>query len=371
MLPNLKTLILANNKLDDISPLAGCAKLKTLDISSNKLTQLYDSLNNLKELKKLKKLDLHDNPFYLSYLYKHETLLQLRGLECLNGEKITEADFEISEKLKQKYFEVEGGGDENTFGGKSRFSKKLRNLAEVNKEEDISDVLEASAVSNNNVLKDQEIEKLKEELCAKDEKIRQLEGELNIEKSYVKGYEVYKFENEELKKKIEALTSNFNTSECRSQACNERALTMRYMADTYLDEIRALKSQLEGGALHRNKSALTVTSIGDKKDDENRKQRKAPTSAIVFSNQTPEIDDMLPKVSSANDAEDMSDADIEEFLRSTLDKLTETKSMLKDIPMQKAKDPVAMKPSILAMKFGKKKNLFAKDKKLVPVPKPN
>lgn len=374
MIPNLKTLILANNKLDDIGSLTGCNKLKTLDISNNKLGQLFDTLNNLKQLKKLKKLDVTGNPFCLSYLYKHETLLQLRSLECLNGEKITEADFEVSEKLKQKYFEVEHNTETNAFAGKGRFSKKLRNLAESTKDDDIDGMEDGIARVAGFQAKDQKIELLKNELIEKDERIKYLEGELTIEKSIVKAYECFKLENQELKAKLETLTSALDQSDCKSLACKEKILLLTTTSNMYIDEMRELRKQSNGIGLPQSRSLMIETSIADKKhkDFENKKSRKIPTSAQILSKHPSEESNHLYKPNSANDADDITDNDLEEFLKSTLSKLDEAKSLLKDVhSQQKPKEPLILKgPPILAHKFGQKKNLFAKDKKLVPIPKP-
>lgn len=374
MLAGLKTLVLRDNKLEDVGPLAVCQKLKTLDLANNKLGQLFDCLNNLKQLKKLKKLDLAGNPLCLSYMYKHETLLQLRGLQQHDGEKVTEADFEISEKLKQKYFEVNENSETGGFSGKSRFSKKLRALAESNKDE-LGFEADGEMVNSDVDRRDLEIARLKEELAAKDECIVYLESELMVEKTMVKAYEMFKLENQELKVKLANLTQSLGQTDCRSLACKERYLGLVTSSSMYIDEVRDLKRQMSEHGIQGSKSMVMENREPERKLKEYdiRKQRRMPNSATTLS-QFPMVDTQVPpKPVSLNDAEEVTEAELEEFLKSTIIKLDEAKSLLKEIPAPKPREPpVPSKATILlAKKLGQKKSLnFLKDKKLVPLPKP-
>jgi len=374
MLPNIKTLILKDNKLDNIEPLSGCNKLKTLDISNNKLSHLFECLNTLKQLKKLRKLNIAGNPLCMSYLYKHETLLQLRGLESLNDEKITEADYEISEKIKQKYFEVEEKDEKDVIKGNRTFAKKLRNLADTNKNE-IDHENNKKEFDSEIQIKNQEIENLKQELINKEERIKYLESELAVEKSIVKAYEIFKLENQELKTRLDSFTSNFNNSECNSYACKEKYLLLMSKTSMYIDEIKRLKGQLNDPSLPHSQSVIIDPNafVKKPKEFEIRKQKRCNTATTLVMETPPTEINMPTKPYSLNDTDDITDNDLEEFLRSTLTKLDEAKSLLKEIPTQKSKEILAPSKNtiLLAKKFGQKKNLnFLKDKKLTHLPKP-
>ena len=376
MLTNLKTLIVAENNLEDIEPLIECKKLKVLDLSNNKLSHLFECLNTLKHLRKLKNLNLQGNPLCISYLYKHETLLQLRGLGYLDGEKITDADFEVSEKLKQKYFDVEEETETQNIGNKGMFSKKLRNLAEYKKdEEEEKNDQETFAVEIQN--KNETIENLKKELNAKDDRIKYLENELTIEKSIVKAYELFKLENKELKAKLETLTQSLDQSECNSLACKERYLLMSTRANMYMDEITNLKKKIENPNFNHSKSMVLEPNSEDKKlkQFEIRKKKRNIASANVLlnseSNEIPISNDI--NTVNDHDNDDITDNDLEEFLKSSLHKLDEAKNLLREIPTSKTKDihKPSKAPMIFAKKLGQKKNFnFLKDKKLTPLQKP-
>ena len=94
--PNLKILILRNNKIKDIEPLKNICSLKILDLSFNKI----ENINVLKEImknnKNLEKINLENNLIKNIEILKDKNLIIPIKLKSINldNNHIIEKDFE-------------------------------------------------------------------------------------------------------------------------------------------------------------------------------------------------------------------------------------------------------------------------------------
>lgn len=346
MLQSLKTLELANNSITDVSALAECKKLKNVDLSTNRLDSLFDCINVLKKCEQLRSLKLNGNPLCMTYLYKQEVCLQLRFLELFDGEPLSDADYEISQKIKQNYFDVEKQQMRNSsyFGN---FSKKLRGIAHTYKNEDENG---ESFSLLKTVVKDKEdeIEKLKEELRRRDEKMAHLQSQLDVEKLINRNQATFMEENIRLKMKMESVNSSFVDVDCNSLKCKDTIVKLNDQIKMFIDELTQLRSnsiycqpqtQQEPKPIEK-KSNIRI------KNDNHKKQPK----------QLEEI----------KEEEAIEDIDIEELLKSSMTKLDDVKSLIKEIKPQKTKlkEFNSNLPGILYKKMGAKKKFnFMKDKK--------
>ena len=343
MLESLKTVNLSNNNLTDISYLSECVKLKNIDLGFNKLNSLNDSLQSLKEIKNLQKLKLKGNPMCLNYLYKEEVCLQLRSLENLDGEELSEADFEVSKKIKENVMnkEVKQMRNSSYFGN---FSNKLRGITNLNKEKE-ADKEEVVTLKASVKSKQDEIEKLLVELSRKNEKIDYLENQLKVENLINKNQSLLLEDNMNEKIKQDDFNNSFIKTECVSENCKLVISGLTEQLKMCLDEISSLKDK----SLNQKQESPKATI--------KKKEFKITEGKDKRSN------NKLEEIKEENTEED--DFDIEEFLKTSLTKLDDVKSLIKTIKPQKTKLKTINKklPGLLSMKLGSKKKFnFLKDK---------
>lgn len=88
-----------------MSPLQGLTKLNTLALAKNHIKSMDSVLRTLGQLTNLKDLELHNNPVSKKYGYKYD-ILWLLQLEYLDGDKVTDIDYELSKTFQEEIAEA-------------------------------------------------------------------------------------------------------------------------------------------------------------------------------------------------------------------------------------------------------------------------
>ena len=97
----LEKLWLSNNRISDIKVLSELKNLKLVSLYKNKLKSLDEIVVVFRQLPKLEELDLDRNPATKKYLYKYDILYSLH-LSTLDGEHVSEIDYELAKSFKQE-----------------------------------------------------------------------------------------------------------------------------------------------------------------------------------------------------------------------------------------------------------------------------
>lgn len=190
-LPNLKILVLDYNPIDYLVPLEQCPGLKTLSLRSTLLTDPFAVAKSLKQLPKLRQLSVAQNPFRLTHqLYREHLIVQLSGLKTLDGDLLNETEREIAlAVLRAAEAESQTLGaprfsalpDEST----ASFAKKLKNLAENHRPENVSSphCLVCNDLRRENENLREQLRQAKKEAALRSLQTQQLEEQLKNAKS--------------------------------------------------------------------------------------------------------------------------------------------------------------------------------------------
>jgi len=73
--------------------------LEVLDLYNNKVKNLNETIDVLKQMKRIKDLDLEKNTCNRIFSYKYDILINLK-LKRFDGEDVNENDLELSKKFK-------------------------------------------------------------------------------------------------------------------------------------------------------------------------------------------------------------------------------------------------------------------------------
>ena len=99
MLAQLRKLFLSNNLVKVVLPLKGLKQILELTLYNNKLFDLDQSLQVLRELPKLKELELERNPCVLQTPNSRYKILHVLKLESLDGIQVTDVDIQMTFNL--------------------------------------------------------------------------------------------------------------------------------------------------------------------------------------------------------------------------------------------------------------------------------
>ena len=92
----LTKLYAASNRVGAIGSLAACTELRCLSLFRNRISSLDAAINTLAALPHLTELDLGANPCALGPAYRHRLVAALPTLSSLDGDTLTELDYEIA-----------------------------------------------------------------------------------------------------------------------------------------------------------------------------------------------------------------------------------------------------------------------------------
>jgi len=96
---NLEKLWASNNSIKSIRALQDLTKLKVLGLYKNKIADFDETVQTLSQLPDLKELDLDKNPCTRKFSYKYDVLCYVK-VEYLDGDKITDMDFDLAKTFK-------------------------------------------------------------------------------------------------------------------------------------------------------------------------------------------------------------------------------------------------------------------------------